>query len=143
MSLRGRGFWVLATNALDPVCRGEWLEPGAHVNSIQGREIDRVTLQRADKVVVRARVKPTHWGPPGFEPLEVQKSRSKDVDIQDKMVTLGEVVTGAWQRDPAWITVFGGGGTGGSGGLGVQFAAVAHLIWQKAQEHHLGYEINP
>jgi ornithine cyclodeaminase/alanine dehydrogenase-like protein (mu-crystallin family) len=86
--------------------------------------------------------KPSHWSPQGFEPAEMRQLREKDTDISSKMVTLGSVVAGSLKREPGWITVFGGGGTGGSGGLGVQFAAVANLVYQRAREEGLGFEID-
>ncbi|MCL5959078.1 MAG: hypothetical protein M1358_07105 [Chloroflexi bacterium] len=141
-AIADKHLWVLATNALEPVVDGDWLTPDTHANSIQGREIDRKTLERADRVLVRMPIKPSHWAPAGFEPLEVRKLREKDTDISAKMMTLGSVIANGFQREPGWITVFGGGGTGGSAGLGVQFAAVANLVYQRAKEVGLGHEID-
>lgn len=138
----GRRLWVLATNALEPVVCGDWILPGTHINSIQGREIDRLTLERADRVVVRSDVRPSHWGPPGFEPAETRLSREKDTDIGHKMVSLGSVVAGEFRRQPDWVTLFGGGGTGGSAGLGVQFAAVANLVYRRALDAGRGFEVD-
>jgi alanine dehydrogenase len=39
------------------------------------------------------------------------------------------------------ITLFGGSGTGGSSGLGIQFAAVAHRIYESAVQKGIGREI--
>lgn len=141
-AVQDKHLWVLATNALEPVIDGNWLMPDTHVNSIQGRELDRSTLERANRVIVRMDFKPSHWSPPGFEPLEMRRLREKDTDISSKMVTLCSVVAGDFKREPGWITVFGGGGTGGSGGLGVQFAAVANLVYRRAREAGLGFEID-
>jgi len=141
-AVQNKHLWILATNALEPVVSGDWLLPDTHVNSIQGREIDRQTLDRADRIVVRATFKPSHWAPPGFEPLETRNIREKDTDISSKMVSLGAVIVGACKREPGWITLFGGGGTGGSGGLGIQFAAVANLIYRRALDAGLGYEVD-
>lgn len=141
-AVMGRRLWVLATNALEPVVCGDWILPGTHINSIQGREIDRRTLERADRVVVRAELKPSHWGPPGFEPAETRMARERDTDTGHKMVSLGRVVAGEFKRQPGWITLFGGGGTGGSAGLGVQFAAVANLVYRRALEAGLGFEVD-
>jgi len=141
-AVRNKHLWVLATNALEPVVDGNWLLPDTHVNSIQGREIDRRTLERADRVIVRALVKPSHWAPPGFEPLEVQKTQERDTEIDAKIISLGSVIAKGFSREQGWITLFGGGGTGGSAGLGVQFAAVANLVYQRAREAGLGFEVD-
>lgn len=87
-------------------------------------------------------VKPSHWSPPGFEPLEARAVREKDTGISRKMISLGPVVARSFKRDPGWITLFGGGGTGGSAGLGVQFAAVANLVYRKAVDAGLGFEVD-
>ena len=136
-ALRGRHFWVLATNALEPVADGQWLIPNSHINSIQGREVDSATLNRVDVVVVRHHERPSHWAPPGFEPAEVRASQDRR-DISAKIVTLGDVLTQKVGLPREGITLFAGGGTGGSAGLGIQFAAVAHLVYQRALAKEIG-----
>jgi alanine dehydrogenase len=39
------------------------------------------------------------------------------------------------------VTLFGGGGMGGSAGLGVQFAAAAAVTYRKAKQAGLGVEL--
>jgi alanine dehydrogenase len=47
------------------------------------------------------------------------------------------VLTGAvGRRSPDGVTLFTGGG-----GLGIQFAAVAHLVYERAREQGLGREL--
>lgn len=140
-AVASRRFWILATNALEPVVDGRWLQPGTHVNSIQGREVDAATVERADLVVVRSRLRPSHLGPKGFVPLEAERGIEQRVDASAKMVSLGAVLSGAVRRRPEWVTLFGGGGTGGSGGLGIQFAAVARVAYEKAVAHGVGTEV--
>ena len=55
----------------------------------------------------------------------------------DGAAELGEVVTGAAGRSSDdEITLFAGGG-----GLGIQFAAVAHTVYRAASEAGLGREL--
>jgi len=142
-ALRGRRLWILATNALEPVVDGRWLSADTHVNSIQGRELDSRTLERADRVVVRARVRPSHHAPPGFEPREMRMAQERKVRVEHKLVELGEVLSQGFHREPGWVTLFAGGGSGGSSGLGVQFAAVTDLVYRRAREAGLGTEVDP
>jgi len=150
-------LWVAATNSLTPVILGRWLRPGVHVNSVQGHELDWEVLERADLIVVRDRERPTYHTAGGIWPREAAEEKRLPPDLAAKVVTLGEVLasslgrqlpdgapgTGVWpgRRTPQDITVFGGGGMGGSAGLGIQFAAVAARVYEKARAAHLGLEI--
>lgn len=59
-----------------------------------------------------------------------------------KLAELGEVIVGRRGRsDSAQITLFGGGGIGGSSGLGIQFAAVGWKVYEAAKAKGLGREI--
>ena len=130
---------ALATNAYDPVLDGAWLEPGQHVGSVQGHELDQATLDVADLIVVRSRARATHHHAPGRAPAGATEQKHLD---ESKIADLGEVISGrAGRRTPEQITLFTGGGTGASSGLGIQFAAVAHLVYEAAREAGLGREL--
>ena len=117
---------------------GAWLEPGQHVGSVQGGELDETTLRRADLVVVRSSEPATYHYAPGHAPKEV----SRDAKAEVETVELGEVVAGrAGRTDAAQITLFTGGGTGASSGLGIQFAAVGNAVYRAARERGLGREL--
>ena len=140
----GSDIIVAATNSFEPVFDGEWLEPGMHVNSVQGGELDARTLERADLIVIRAREPGTYWFPRGQEPKgSNRENRFAGVKMEDKTFELGEVMLGralGRTNDPQ-ITLFGGGGTTGSNGLGIQFAAVAARIYELAKQRGLGREL--
>jgi ornithine cyclodeaminase/alanine dehydrogenase-like protein (mu-crystallin family) len=122
---------VLATNSQEPVLDGEWLERGQHVNSVQRRELDSRTVERADVVVVRSREQPTFHFAPGRAPTEAATRALNGA------VELGEVITGAaGRRSEDEITLFAGGG-----GLGIQFAAVAEHVYRAASAAGLGREL--
>src|SRR5262249_27429260 len=63
-AIEGADVVALATNARVPVLDGAWLEPGQHVGSVQGGELDATTLRRADLHVVRSREPATYHHPP-------------------------------------------------------------------------------
>jgi ornithine cyclodeaminase/alanine dehydrogenase-like protein (mu-crystallin family) len=123
---------ALATNAQRPVLNADWLAPGAHVNSVQRHELDDAILERAELVVVRSRDEPAFHYAPGHAPRAATQRR-----LDDGVAELGDVLTGAVGRRSAdGVTLFTGGG-----GLGIQFAAVAHLVYERAGEQGLGREL--
>jgi len=134
---------VCATNSLSPVFDGDWLRPGMHVNSLQGGELDDVTIRRADVIAVRAKVKSSHHMVPGLVPGEVHKGARFRAEDEAKIQELGAIITGRAPGRSAreQITLFGGSGTGGSSGLGIQFAAVAYRLYEKAKRAGVGREI--
>jgi alanine dehydrogenase len=137
-AIAGADVVALATNAHAPVVGGAWLEPGQHVGSVQGGELDAASLRRADLVVVRSREQATYHYAPGHAPLEAQRGGGAEVDA----VELGEVVAGrAGRRSDAEITLFTGGGTGASSGLGIQFAAVGNAVFRAAEAAGLGRDL--
>jgi len=123
---------ALATNAQRPVLDARWLGPGAHVNSVQRHEVDAELLARAELVVVRSRDEPAFHYAPGHRPrASLQPQLAEDV------VELGDVLTGAeGRRTSEGLTLFMGGG-----GLGIQFAAVGNLVYQRARAEGLGREL--
>jgi ornithine cyclodeaminase/alanine dehydrogenase-like protein (mu-crystallin family) len=138
-AIGGADIVALATNAYDPVLEGAWLEPGQHVGSVQGHELDEATLERADLIVVRSRARATHHYAPGRAPLAASEQKGLD---STKVAELGEVVSGsAGRRSPDQITLFTGGGTGASSGLGIQFAAVAHVVYEAARAAGRGRDL--
>ena len=63
--------------------------------------------------------------------------------LENKTFELGEVMLGKapTRSNDRQITFFGGGGTTGSNGLGIQFAAVAARIYELAKTKGLGREV--
>jgi ornithine cyclodeaminase/alanine dehydrogenase-like protein (mu-crystallin family) len=138
-AIAGSDIVALATNARQSVLDGSWLEPGQHVGSVHGDELDQKALDRADVIVVRSRQPATHYFAPGHAPAEAVVRRPASVG---KVVELGEVVAGRDGRRANYeITLFAGGGTGASSGLGIQFAAVASVVYDAARAAGVGREL--
>jgi ornithine cyclodeaminase/alanine dehydrogenase-like protein (mu-crystallin family) len=134
-AIEGADLVALSTNSHVPVIDGDWLEPGQHVGSVQVREVDARTLERADLIVQRSDVEPTFHFVNGHQPVEAGDVASPD---GEKTVTLADVVAGRFGRSSRdEITLF----TGGSAGLGTQFAAVAHAVYTAAREQGIGREL--
>lgn len=139
----GSDIVACATSSFKPVFDGEWLEPGQHVNSVQAWELDRRTFERARYVVVRSHVQSlySHMGEQGTwqEPI---RNDIREI-VEPKLCTLGEALLGTVRRQTdEEITLHGGSGSGGSSGLGgTQFAAIGHLIYEKAMKLGVGREL--
>jgi ornithine cyclodeaminase/alanine dehydrogenase-like protein (mu-crystallin family) len=136
-AVRGADIVVAATNVSQPILRGAWLAPGAHVVSIVSsererprREIDDETVQRAARVVA-------HWKPYAMrqqaadlaQPIAAGILRWDDVDSLCDVVA-GKVRARASDSD---ITLFKN-----DAGMGLQFAALAPLAYERARESGVG-----
>lgn len=141
-TVEGCDIVACATNSLDPVFDGEWLVPGQHVNSVQRGELDNTTHERAAVIATRAREKSQHFsGGPVSD--DVMQRGDWKTEWDPKIQELGKVMIGEepGRTDSDQITLFGGSGTGPSSGLGIQFAAVGHAIYNKAREAGLGHDL--
>lgn len=141
-AVEGVDIVALATNSHDPVIDVSWLRPGQHIGSVQGHELDDGTVRRADRIVVRSREEATFHHAPGQAPQEASGRKSLSPELQARVVELGEVLLGRGGRaSDDEITLFVGGGTGASSGLGIQFAAVANAVYRATVTAGLGHEV--
>jgi len=133
-AVEGCGIVVAAVKSTQTVLLGEWLEPGTHVNSVgtarpEQREIDPVTFQRSDLVVVDTRE--GVFGEAG------DAIAAKDVIAPERVYELSDLVMGsAPSRTRAdEITLFK------SVGMALEDIALAARIYGRARERGLGTEI--
>jgi alanine dehydrogenase len=127
---------VTATNAADPVFDGDDLDDGAHVTAMgqyhpDKRELDATTIERATYV-------------PDLRERATQDAGSFLHALDEGVVTedhihaeLGDVVAGnaPGRESPDELTVFDSGGTG------IETAAAAKLLYDRAVEQDLGEPI--
>ncbi|MBI3043163.1 MAG: ornithine cyclodeaminase family protein [Betaproteobacteria bacterium] len=139
-AIEGADLVVLATNTSRPIIEGAWLKPGVHVVSIvsgddkcRRRELDDDTMRRAALVVAhsteaaQAQKHGDLW-----EPVQAGILRWEDIhDLSD--VVAGTAPVRARDED---ITVFKN-----NVGLGLQFAAVAPLVYERARAAGAGREL--
>ncbi|MBI2090437.1 MAG: ornithine cyclodeaminase family protein [Deltaproteobacteria bacterium] len=139
-AIRGSDIVTAATNTVNPVVEGRWLEEGAHINSIVGgdgylprRELDDETILRAGLIVV------------GYKRQIFLDRQAEFADRLDRGLVkaddlheLGELVTGRCRarKDEKEITLFKN-----NTGMGIQFAATARKVYDKAREKGLGTEL--
>jgi len=133
---------MCATNSIDPVFFEPWIEPGMHLSSIKRPEIEAQAIKRADRVVI-------HWNDPAPMQLAAagvvieEKARGRGWRLAeeigfDKLPTLPQIIAGRVQgrTSDADVTCFIN-----NIGLGYQFAAAGALVYRKAKERRLGYEL--
>ena len=137
--VEGSDIVVAATNSNEPVFRGEWLEPGTHVITIRGHEpymkqweTDEATARRADVMVFNYAevIKNGHLG---LLPL-LNEGALHWEDLHE----VTDLVLGKCQgrSNDKQITVHYN-----NIGLGIQWAAVAYIVHQRARGHGIGTEI--
>ena len=116
-AVRGADVIVTATAATEPVLRGAWLKPGAHVNAIgwrghTSRELDDAAM--ANVVVVESR--------------EAAHDQCGDVILSGAQIhaELGEILAGDKPARAEETTIFD------SVGIAVEDIAAARLVYQAA-----------
>jgi len=127
---------VTATNASEPVLRGEWLRPGAHVTAVGA--FTRSTRELDSEAVRGAKLYVDHRAAALPEAGDVLIPLGEGAIAPDHIVgEIGEVLLGhaPGRTRTDEITVFK------SVGLAVQDAMVASLVYQRAVELGVGTEV--
>jgi len=139
-AVRGSDIVTAATNTVDPVIKGDWLEEGAFVNSIVGGdsymarlELDDVVIERADKIVVGFKQQIFLDKQAEIYP-RVQRGLIKEEDLHE----LGELLTGQCKgrENDKEIILFKN-----NTGMGIQFAATARVMYEAAKKKGIGTEL--
>jgi thiomorpholine-carboxylate dehydrogenase len=118
-AVRGADVVVVATTSKTPVLRGEWLKPGAHVNSVGASRPDWRELD--DAVLSRARI--------FVESREAASRESGDVIAAGRIdAEIGEVFAGVrpGRVSPEEVTLYK------SVGVAVEDLAAAELVYRAA-----------
>jgi alanine dehydrogenase len=139
-AVRGSDIVNAATNTVDPVVQGRWLEEGMHVTSLVGgdgflprKELDDEAVQRAALIVV------------GYKPqifidkqAEFYDRIERGIIKAEDLHELGDLLNGKCRgrRDEKEITLFKN-----NTGMGIQFAATARKMYEKAREQRIGTEL--
>ena len=128
---------VTVTSSKEPVLRGEWLKPGAHVNAAGSNflfktEIDRDVVKRSSLVTIDSREEL------GLEAGNLLQGIETGTVLPEAIRELGQVVTGQikGRQNPEDITLFA------SQGLALEDLAAARLVYDRALEQGVGREID-
>lgn len=139
-AVRGSHMVTAATNTVDPVIRGEWLEEGAFVNSIVGgdsylsrHELDDAVIERADRIVVGFRQQIFLDRQAEIYP-RIQRGLIREEDLHE----LGELLAGQCpgRESDREVIVFKN-----NTGMGIQFAATARVLYEAARKKGVGTEL--
>jgi thiomorpholine-carboxylate dehydrogenase len=117
-AVRDADVVVTATSAHEPILKGEWLKPGAHVNAVGAsrpnwRELDDAAMRNV--VIV--------------DSYEGARNEAGDVILSNAtpFAELGEILNGTKQVDRNATTIFK------SLGMAVEDVAAARLVYEAAQ----------
>lgn len=152
-AVRGADIVGMATNSVTPVVEADWLEAHAHTTCVKELELGAGVLERCALVVVHTRQgRPANYlVGHGEEPIlehdpaqalggaiaELRAGHIAPAVDLSRQPDLGELVTGQVPLPPAGApTCFVN-----TIGLGVQFAALGSLAYERARERGVGREI--
>ena len=134
---RGCSIIVTATSAREPVLKGEWVEPGTHINAagsnfLSKAEIDVETVRRAALIAVDS-VEQSR-----LEAGDLLPAIDRGVISWESVTELGRIVAGQvkGRTSDDQITLFK------SNGIALEDISTALRVYQLARERGLGEEIS-
>ena len=134
---RGCSIIVTATSAREPVLKGEWVEPGAHLNVVGSNflskaEIDVETVRRASVIAVDSIEQSK------IEAGDLMPAIERGVISWESVTELGRIIAG---RDPGRrsdddITLFK------SNGIALEDISTALRVYKRASERGIGEQLD-
>lgn len=135
-AVRGQELVITATSAREPVCRGAWLEPGAHVNAVGAnflsrRELDVEAVARAAVVAVDSAEQCR------LEAGDLLPAVERGVLTWESLVEVGRIADGQvpGRRTEQEITLFK------SLGIALEDVATAWTVYELAKSQGVGKRI--
>jgi alanine dehydrogenase len=133
----GADIVIAATNVSQPILHGAWLTSGAHIVSIVSSERERPRREIDDEVVRRAARVVAHWKPYAMrqQAADLAGPIAAGILCWDDIDSLCDVVAGKahGRASDADITLFKN-----DAGMGLQFAALAPLAYERALNAGIG-----
>ncbi len=136
-AVRGMDIVVTATDSPKPVVRGEWLEPGVHINAIGAnrigsRELDAAAIQRCTFIAADSVEQAALEAGDLVTPVSGRILRWEDVH------DLASVVCGRvrGRRRAKDVTLFK------SLGLALEDVAVGSLVYERARKEGIGTQVS-
>lgn len=142
-AVRGTDMVVAATTSNIPVCQGEWIEKGMHLTGVLPYEFDLNCYRKADYIVIFNRLHGRDYTlrrGPEEEPLDIPPQ----APLLKNSPEIADLVSGKvpGRTSEEQITIFANGGHGwghdGGPGYGIQFAAMAKLVYDLAKASGIG-----
>jgi alanine dehydrogenase len=141
-AVEGCDIVTTATNSNEPVFDGDWLQQGTHVNTMIGsdsflprRETDDKTVLKSDIIVVNSRESVKLDKQPELYPLI-----KRGLVDWDDVYEVGELLVGKkihGRSSSAQITYHNN-----NVGMGIQFAALGRLVYERARERNRGTAVD-
>lgn len=135
-AVRGAHIINVITKSADPVLKGEWLEPGQHINAaganaLSRRELDEATVKRCDVITVDAR------GTARNECGDLLPAVEKGLLRWETLTEIGEVIVGRapGRTSQQQITLYE------SHGMGIQDLYVGARVVALARERGVGVDL--
>jgi len=145
-AVRGTDMVVSATTSKVPVCKGDWIENGMHLTGVLPYEFDLQCYKKADYIVIFNRLHGRDYTlrrGPEEEPLDIAPHAELLHGAPEIADLVSEKAPGRKSDDQ--ITIFANGGHGwghdGGPGYGIQFTAMAKLIYDLAKERGVGRQL--
>jgi ornithine cyclodeaminase/alanine dehydrogenase-like protein (mu-crystallin family) len=133
---RGSSIIVTATSAREPVLKGEWIEPGTHLNVVGSNflakaEVDVETIRRASVIAVDSIEQSK------MEAGDLMPAIERGVIAWESVTELGKIIAG---RDPGRrsaddITLFK------SNGIALEDISTALRVYKLARERGIGEQV--
>src|SRR6185295_7639403 len=133
---RGKSIVITATNAREPVLKGEWIEPGTHLNVVGSNflakaEVDVDTIRRASVIAVDS-IEQSR-----MEAGDLMPAIERGVISWESVTELGRIIAG---REPGRakdddITIFK------SNGIALEDISTALRLYNLARERGIGQNI--
>jgi alanine dehydrogenase len=142
-AVTGADVVMCATSSMQPVLSAGWIKPGMHISSLKRLELDASVAEAADVVVTHVRAPPSHIlrtaGADLARETETEKAALSKKLRQNELPDLADLLLGrtTGRRSDTEVTLFLN-----YMGLGYQFAATGHVIWQRTQERGLGRKLD-
>ncbi|MGZ8263879.1 MAG: ornithine cyclodeaminase family protein [Burkholderiales bacterium] len=138
-AVRDAGIVLCATNAAEHVFLEKWLEPGMHLGSIRGAELEPGAVRRADLIAIHDRTaRATITTTRGVVMPKTRHAVAGVEDLTSAAPTLGELVAGMakGRTSPGQISCFLN-----LTGIGLQFAAAGAALYRNARNAGRGREL--
>jgi ornithine cyclodeaminase/alanine dehydrogenase-like protein (mu-crystallin family) len=139
-AIRQSDIVTAATNTVDPVIEGKWVEPGMHLNSIVGGDGFLPRKELDDEAVLKSNLIVVGYKPQIFldKQAEFHDRLERGLVKAEDLHELGELLNGTCRgrESDQEITFFKN-----NTGMGIQFAATAHLMYEKAKAKGIGTEL--
>ena len=139
-AVRGVDIVITATNSYDSFLRGEWLEPGQHIDAMGGgdrwnkmRELFVSVYAKADAIVMNAKAAAQY-----DEPLDVLEAINTGATNWDKIQELGRVISG---HDPGRASASQVTLHRHHTGLGLWYTAAGQKLYEAAVRAKAGREL--